>query len=134
MVTRAERGPLEPLRHRQFVTCWLGAFVSHTAAWMQTLTVPFVVFQITHSPAWLGVTSFAGSAGPVFPLADGTGLFGPPDGTTLANGGALGGVFTFPGLVMPPAPVGAAARLQAVYLDPAAPGGFRLTWTRRVDL
>jgi len=56
--SRSERGPLEPLRHRQFVRCWLGAFVSHTASWMQTLTVPFVVFQLTHSPAWLGFTSF----------------------------------------------------------------------------
>ena len=56
--SRSERGPLEPLRHRQFVVCWLGAFVSHTASWMQTLTVPFVVFQLTQSPAWLGITSF----------------------------------------------------------------------------
>jgi MFS family permease len=55
---RSERGPLEPLRHRQFVVCWLGAFVSHTASWMQTLTVPFVVFQLTQSPAWLGFTTF----------------------------------------------------------------------------
>ena len=49
---------MEPLRHRQFVVCWLGAFVSHTSSWMQTLTVPFVVFQLTQSPAWLGFTTF----------------------------------------------------------------------------
>jgi len=56
--SRSERGPLEPLRHRQFVVCWMGAFVSHTASWMQTITVPFVVFEMTQSPAWLGITSF----------------------------------------------------------------------------
>jgi MFS family permease len=58
MGSRSERGPLEPLRHRQFVACWLGSFISHTASWMQTITVPFVVFELTHSAAWLGVAAF----------------------------------------------------------------------------
>lgn len=58
--TRSERGPLEPLRHRQFVACWIGSFISHTSSWMQSVTVPFVVFHITHSAAWLGFAGFVG--------------------------------------------------------------------------
>src|SRR5215510_12898028 len=46
------------LRHRDFVVCWLGAFVSHTGSWMQTITVPFVVNELTHSAAWLGIAAF----------------------------------------------------------------------------
>src|SRR5262245_8995951 len=58
MGSRPESQPLEPLRHRHFVVCWLGAFVSHTGSWMQVITVPFVVNELTHSAAWLGIAAF----------------------------------------------------------------------------
>ncbi|OWY62247.1 hypothetical protein B7486_59470, partial [cyanobacterium TDX16] len=47
------------LRIRDFRVFWIGALISNTGSWMQNVTVPFVVFQITDSPAWVGVAGFA---------------------------------------------------------------------------
>jgi MFS family permease len=38
---------------------WTGALVSNTGTWVQNVTVPFVVFQLTGSPAWVGFAGFA---------------------------------------------------------------------------
>src|SRR5690606_5216715 len=37
---------------------WSAALVSNTGSWMQTIAVPFVVYQMTHSTAWLGFAAF----------------------------------------------------------------------------
>lgn len=54
--------PLAPLRHVQFITCWLGGFISHGANWMRAVTVPFLVFEMTGSAAWLGLIALASQA------------------------------------------------------------------------
>ena len=46
------------LKHRDFAVFWSSALVSNTGSWMQTITVPFVVFQMTHSTTWLGFAAF----------------------------------------------------------------------------
>jgi MFS family permease len=52
-------------RHRNFALFWFGALFSNTGTWVQNVTVPYLVFQLTGSAAWVGVTAFAG----LFPLA-----------------------------------------------------------------
>lgn len=52
------RGVLDALHYRDYVLFWCGAIVSNTGAWMQTITAPYVVFQLTHSTAWVGFTAF----------------------------------------------------------------------------
>jgi MFS family permease len=46
------------LKRRDFAIFWSAAFVSNTGSWMQTIAVPFVVYQMTHSTTWLGVAAF----------------------------------------------------------------------------
>ena len=67
-VTRAEeeqtprrglRDAAQAFRHRNFALFWTGALLSNTGTWVQNVTVPFVVFQITGSAAWLGFAAFA---------------------------------------------------------------------------
>ena len=53
------RDSMRALRHRNFALFWWGALVSNTGTWVQNVTVPFVVFQITRSPAWVGFAAFA---------------------------------------------------------------------------
>jgi MFS family permease len=52
-------------RHRNFSLFFAGALCSNTGTWVQNLTVPFVVFGLTGSPAWVGVAAFT----QLFPLA-----------------------------------------------------------------
>jgi len=56
---------LVAFRHRNFALFWFGALFSNTGTWVQNVTVPYLVFQLTGSAAWVGVTAFAG----LFPLA-----------------------------------------------------------------
>ena len=46
------------LRKRDFAVFWSAALVSNTGSWMQTIAVPFVVYQMTKSTAWLGFAAF----------------------------------------------------------------------------
>lgn len=46
-----------PLRHRDFALFWVSAVVSNTGSWMQTVTIPFVIFELTDSTVWLGVSA-----------------------------------------------------------------------------
>lgn len=46
------------LRRRDFAVFWSSALVSNTGSWMQTIAVPFVVYQMTKSTAWLGFAAF----------------------------------------------------------------------------
>ena len=43
----------------QFRRLWLGAVVSNAGTWMQAITVPFVIFEMTGSTAWVGTVASA---------------------------------------------------------------------------
>lgn len=47
------------LRVPEFRRFWLGALVSNSGSWMQNVSVPFVLYQLTESAAWVGLASFA---------------------------------------------------------------------------
>jgi MFS family permease len=70
------RGALEPLRHPQFLSCWLGGTLAHSANWMQSIAVPYLVFEMTGSNTWLGVAALASQA---------PSLVGAPIGGVLAD-------------------------------------------------
>jgi predicted MFS family arabinose efflux permease len=53
------RGTFRALRHRDFALFWSAAFVSNTGSWMQNIVVPYVLYDVTGSPAWVGVGGFA---------------------------------------------------------------------------
>jgi MFS family permease len=46
------------LRIPEFRRFWLGAVVSNSGTWMQNVTVPYVLFQLTGSATWVGLASF----------------------------------------------------------------------------
>jgi MFS family permease len=52
-------GALAALRHRDFTLFFSAALLSNTGTWMQTITVPYVLDQLTHSTVWVGVGAFA---------------------------------------------------------------------------
>lgn len=66
----------------------------------------------------------------MFPLLDGLGIFLPPN---PANAADACGVFTVNGNALNPA-ANVTVRLQAAYIDPSAPAGFRLTWAHPLGL
>lgn len=48
-------------RNRDFRVFWIAALVSNTGSWMQTITVPAVIYDLTHhSNLWLGLAAFIG--------------------------------------------------------------------------
>jgi MFS family permease len=49
-----------PLRRSNFRRFFAAAVVSNAGSWMQSVAVPFTVFEITDSKTWLGVTAFTG--------------------------------------------------------------------------
>jgi MFS family permease len=51
-------GAFAALRFRDYTLFWCGAVISNTGTWMQTITVPFVIFQLTHSTVWVGFSAF----------------------------------------------------------------------------
>jgi MFS family permease len=51
---------LSSFQHRDFLWFWLGALISNIGTWMQNVTVPFVVYELTKSGAWVGLAAFAG--------------------------------------------------------------------------
>ncbi|MCX7619593.1 MAG: MFS transporter [Acidimicrobiales bacterium] len=56
--TGRSRGVLSAFRHRNFALFWLGALLSNAGSWMQNLAVPFVVYQLTASAAWVLFAGF----------------------------------------------------------------------------
>jgi MFS family permease len=52
------REALTAFRYRNFAIFWSGALLSSTGTWVQWVTVPFVVLQLTGSAAWVGFTGF----------------------------------------------------------------------------
>ena len=53
---------LAPLREWSFTSCWLAGTLAHSAQWMQSIAVPFIVYQQTESATWLGAAAVAGQA------------------------------------------------------------------------
>jgi MFS family permease len=51
-------GALAAMRHRDFALFFSAALLSNTGTWMQTITVPYVLDQLTHSTVWVGVGAF----------------------------------------------------------------------------
>ena len=46
------------LGYRDFRLFWTGALISNIGTWMQNVTVPYVLYQLTHSAAWVGLAAF----------------------------------------------------------------------------
>lgn len=54
----ARRHSFGVLRHRDYGLFFWAALVSNSGTWMQTVAVPFVLFELTHSTTWLGIGAF----------------------------------------------------------------------------
>ena len=54
----AHSGPLAALHERDFALFFSAALLSNTGTWMQTITVPYVLDQLTHSTVWVGLGAF----------------------------------------------------------------------------
>ena len=52
------RHALRAFRHRDFAIFWCGALASNTGTWVQNLTIPFVLYQLTNSAFWVGLATF----------------------------------------------------------------------------
>lgn len=52
------RQALVAFRYRDFRRFWTGALLSNTGSWLQAVTIPFVVYRLTGSAAWVGVAGF----------------------------------------------------------------------------
>jgi MFS family permease len=68
--------PYAAFRSRDYSIFWISALVSNSGTWMQTITVPYVIFQLTHSTTWVGFTAF---------MAFGPALFVGPLAGSLAD-------------------------------------------------
>ncbi len=53
------RHGLRALRHRNYRLFFVGALVSNSGNWLQNLTVPFVLFELTGRALWVGLAGFA---------------------------------------------------------------------------
>ncbi|MCC6435123.1 MAG: MFS transporter [Acidimicrobiales bacterium] len=53
------RHSVRALRHRNFAVFWAGALISNSGSWVQNATVPYVLYQLTRSEAWVGLATFA---------------------------------------------------------------------------
>jgi len=53
------RHSVRALRHRNFALFWSGALISNSGTWIQNATVPYVLYQLTRSEAWVGLATFA---------------------------------------------------------------------------
>lgn len=57
--TTGLRHSVRALRHRNFAIFWTGALISNSGTWVQNATVPYVLYLITRSEAWVGFATFA---------------------------------------------------------------------------
>lgn len=62
------------LRHRNFQLFFIGQLISVIGTWMQNVSQPWLVYQLTGSPLYLGIVSFS-SAVPVLTLSLWAGVF-----------------------------------------------------------
>jgi MFS family permease len=51
---------LRALRHRNYRRFWFGALISNSGTWLQNLTIPYVLLEITDAAFWVGLAAFAG--------------------------------------------------------------------------
>jgi MFS family permease len=51
-------GSFDAFRHRDYRLLWIGAVLSNTGTWMQTIALAWYVFQLTHSPFWVSFITF----------------------------------------------------------------------------
>lgn len=65
--------PMRALRHRDFLILWLGALLSFTGTWVQSIAQGWYVFELTHDKEKLAFVTFCASA----PIA----VIGPIAGT-----------------------------------------------------
>lgn len=56
---RGVRDSLRVFRHRDFRLFWTGAVLSNTGYGLQSLTVPFIIYQLTGSALWVGMIAAA---------------------------------------------------------------------------
>jgi MFS family permease len=59
------KGTFSSLRHRNFAMFWAAAVLSNTGSTMQQVTVPFVIYELTKSTAWLGISAAIAFVPPV---------------------------------------------------------------------
>ena len=57
--SRGLRHAFRALRHRDFALFWSGALISSIGMWMQGVTIPFVIHEVTGSATWVGLSAFA---------------------------------------------------------------------------
>lgn len=50
---------MRAFKHQNFKRFWLGALVSNSGTWLQNLSIPYVLLQITGEAAWVGYAAFA---------------------------------------------------------------------------
>lgn len=50
---------MRALRHRNYRLFFVGALASNSGNWLQNLTVPFVLFELTGQALWVGLAGFA---------------------------------------------------------------------------
>ena len=53
------RHGLRAMRHRDFRYFFIGALISNSGSWLQNLAIPFVLFELTGRPVWVGLAGFA---------------------------------------------------------------------------
>ncbi len=49
----------EALKNRDFAFFWTAAAISNAGNWMQALSIPYIVYELTKSNTWLGITGAA---------------------------------------------------------------------------
>src|SRR6267143_886393 len=70
--TRRRSKMFRALGHRNYRLFWSGAFLSNIGTWMQAVAQGYLVYDLTHSPFWLGFDGFVAMApGLVFSLVGG---------------------------------------------------------------
>jgi MFS family permease len=62
MAQISSRGILAPFQERNFRLFYIGQLVSMIGTWLQFVAEGWLVFNLTHSPMWLGLVAGAGAA------------------------------------------------------------------------
>lgn len=62
MPAQVRSGAFAAFRYRNFSLMWTSSLLSSSGSWMQMVAVPYVIYTITGSGAWLGFAGFLGYA------------------------------------------------------------------------
>jgi predicted MFS family arabinose efflux permease len=73
-VQRFSTNTFSALKHRNYQLFFIGQLISLIGTWMQNVSQPWLVYQLTGSPLYLGIVSFA-SAVPIIILSLWAGVF-----------------------------------------------------------